>query len=214
MIATESLYSGKRIMLPTPKFYVLYNGEEEQPERRIMKLSDSYVTKDEEVSLELLVTQLNINDGYNTKIKESCQTLREYMQYVDKIREFSKTLPLEEAVDAAVCECIEEGIPEDFLRKNRAEVVQMSIYEYNQEKHIQLVREEGRYEGRQEGEKIGRREGEKIGRREGEKIGRQEGEKRINLLNTRLAEEGRVEDIVLAAKDKEVQERLMKEYQI
>ena len=77
-----------------------------------------------------------------------------------------------------------------------------------------MVREEGRYEGRQEGEKIGRREGEKIGRREGEKIGRQEGEKRINLLNTRLAEEGRVEDIVLAAKDKEVQERLMKEYQI
>lgn len=206
MIATESLYSGKRIMLPTPKFYVLYNGEEEQPERRIMKLSDSYVTKDEEVSLELVVTQLNINDGYNTKIKESCQTLREYMQYVDKIREFSKALPLEEAVDAAVCECIEEGILEDFLRKNRAEVVQMSIYEYNQEKHIQLVREEGRYEGR--------REGEKIGRQEGEKIGRQEGEKRINLLNTRLAEDGRVEDIVLAAKDKEVQERLMKEYQI
>lgn len=125
-----------------------YNGEENQPERRVMKLSDSYLTGEEEISLELIVLQLNINAGFNTKLKESCRTLQKYMQYVDKIRRFQKTLPLKEAVDCAVRECIREGILKEFLLQNRAEVIQMSIFEYDQEAHMRLVREEGEERGR------------------------------------------------------------------
>ena len=116
-----------------------------------MKLSDSYLTGEEEISLELIVLQLNINAGFNTKLKESCRTLQEYMQYVDKIRRFQKTLPLKEAVDCAVRECIREGILKEFLLQNRAEVIQMSIFEYDQEAHMRLVREEGERVGEQRG---------------------------------------------------------------
>ena len=144
MTVAENLYAGERIMLPAPKFVVFYNGEENQPERRVMKLSDSYLTGDEEISLELIVLQLNINAGFNTKLKKSCRTLQEYMQYVDKIRHFQKTLPLEKAVDSAVKECIREGILKEFLLQNRAEVMQMSIFEYDQEAHMRMVREEVR----------------------------------------------------------------------
>ena len=152
MTIAENLYAGKQIMLPAPKFVVFFNGEESQPERRVMKLSDSYLTGDEEISLELIVLQLNINAGFNTKLKESCRTLQEYMQYVDKIRHFRKTLPLKEAVDYAVKECIREGILKEFLLQNRAEVMQMSIFEYDQEAHMRLVREEGWEEGERAGE--------------------------------------------------------------
>ena len=144
MTVAENLYAGERIMLPAPKFVVFYNGEENQPERRVMKLSDSYLTGDEEISLELIVLQLNINAGFNLRLKESCRTLQEYMQYVDKIRHFQKTLPLEKAVDSAVKECIREGILKEFLLQNRAEVMQMSIFEYDQEAHMRMVREEVR----------------------------------------------------------------------
>ena len=41
----QDLYSKKLIMLPTPSFIVLYNGIDKQPERRIMRLSDSYITE-------------------------------------------------------------------------------------------------------------------------------------------------------------------------
>ena len=149
MTVAENLYAGKRIMLPAPKFVVFYNGEESQPERRVMKLSDSYLTGDEEISLELIVLQLNINAGFNLRLKESCRTLQEYMQYVDKIRHFQKTLPLEKAVDSAVKECIREGILKEFLLQNRAEVMQMSIFEYDQEAHMRMVRKEGWEDGEQ-----------------------------------------------------------------
>lgn len=55
-----------------------------------------------------------------------------------------------EAVEKAVEECIKAGILADFLRKNRSEVVQMSIFEYDEELHIQTVREEGIVLGKHE----------------------------------------------------------------
>lgn len=65
---------------------------------------------------------------------------------------------IEDAVERAVTECIREGIFEDFLRKNRAEAKRMSIYEYDQARHIRQEREEawedGKNEGRQENQRI------------------------------------------------------------
>lgn len=61
-------------------------------------------------------------------------------------------------MEQAIDECISEGILEKFLRKNRAEVKKVSIYEYDEEKHIRQEREDakedGRKEGREEGERI------------------------------------------------------------
>ena len=47
---------------------------------------------------------------------------------------------LEDAVERAITECIEEGILADFLEKNRAEAKSVSIYEYDKEKHLQQER--------------------------------------------------------------------------
>ena len=50
-------------------------------------------------------------------------------------------MPIEEAVERAITECIEEGILAEFLKKNRAEAKHMSIYEYDAEKHIRMERD-------------------------------------------------------------------------
>ena len=137
----QDIYSSRQIKLPTPKFVVFYNGTDEQPEKQTLRLSDAYKKQLEEVELELTVTVYNINYGHNQKLLEACQTLKEYAQYVAAVREYAKEMPLAEAVESAVDSCIRQGILADFLRKNRAEAIEMSIFEYDEEKHLKSERE-------------------------------------------------------------------------
>ena len=211
LIVNENIYGKKRIRLPEPQFVVFYNGTEPQPERKILRLSDSFGPADKkktdcdnkdhdnkdgastddkknnmtdkgtadsavnnvstdaatekpvidrsDIKLELKVLQLNINPGYNESIKKECRLLMEYCQYVSKVREYSRTMELRDAVERAVTECIQEGILEDFLKKNRAEVIHMSIYEFDEEKYRKALRQESWEEGREFGRNEGREEG-------------------------------------------------------
>lgn len=129
-----------------------------------MKLSDLYQVPEKEPMLELQVLMLNINDGNNEELKESCRVLREYMQYVNRVRNYvhQKKMNLNEGVELAVTECIKEGILEEFLRQNRAEVIAMSIFEFDEERELKLIREDeyrhGLEKGRIEGKVEGRQE--------------------------------------------------------
>lgn len=55
------------------------------------------------------------------------------MEYVDKVRTYAKSMVLEAAVNRAVDECIRQGVLREFLQQNRAEVMKMSIFEYDEE---------------------------------------------------------------------------------
>ena len=90
---------------------------------------------------------LNINKGHNRKLMETCKTLHDYAEYTSRVREYAAKMPLDEAVERAITECISEGILEDFLRKNLAEAKEVSIYEYDEERHMRQTREEGVEEG-------------------------------------------------------------------
>ena len=163
LVINEDIYSDTRIPLPTPTFIVFYNGEQKQPERRVMRLSDSFAKDTGETNLELVVVQLNINPGYNERLKKECPTLLEYTLYVERVRKYQKEMPLDEAVERAITECIEEGILEEFLKKNRAEVRRVSIlFDFDEEKYMRMREEKGREEGR----KVGREEGREVGREE------------------------------------------------
>ena len=90
---------------------------------------------------------LNINKGYNRKLMETCNTLHDYAEYTSRVSEYAAKMPLDEAVERAITECISEGILADFLRKNRAEAKKVSIYEYDEERHMRQMREEGVEDG-------------------------------------------------------------------
>lgn len=145
------LYSSNLVKIPAPRFVVFYNGTEKQPERKVYRLSDSYSKKQENPELELTVTVLNINAGNNDEILGNCRTLREYMQYTDKVRAYASQMSIEEAVECAITECINEGILAEFLKKNRAEAMEVSIFEYNEELHLANLRREGYEEGIEQG---------------------------------------------------------------
>ena len=112
LVSQKSLFSEKPIRIPAPRFVVFYNGTDKQPEKQVLKLSDLYTISEAEPMLELQVLVLNINEGYNVWLKEKCQSMYEYMQYVDRVRYYRKQkgYSLLQAIETAIDECIKEGI--------------------------------------------------------------------------------------------------------
>ena len=166
LISKRTLYSSKAIKIPAPHFIVFYNGEKKQPESQVLKLSDLYEIRDEEPMLDLKVKFLNINEGCNEVLKQNCKMLKEYMIFVEQIRKNISYLKLSasEAVEKAVTECIQEDVLRDFLMANRKEVVSMSIFEYDEEREIKLIREAEYQAGVEDGIETGRKDGIQSGR--------------------------------------------------
>ena len=151
IVIKKDMYSRRLVKLPTPKFVVFYNGIEKQPERLELHLSDAFEIQEDSPALELHVTQYNINKGFNEELLSKCPTLFQYMQYVNLIREYRKIMPLAKAVSKAVDHCISHGILEDLLLANKAEVIKMTIFEYDEEQHKQTLLEEGYEDGFNDG---------------------------------------------------------------
>ena len=143
----DNLYGRKLIKIPEPRFVVFYNGTDKMPEQSVLCLSDAYESKSEELDLELRIRFININPGYNEEMVEKSPTLYQYVKFVDTVRKYQKEIPFPEAVEKAIDECIKKGILAEFLRKNRAEVLRVSIFEYDEEKHMRMEREESRENG-------------------------------------------------------------------
>lgn len=146
-----NLYGEKLIKVPAPKFIIFYNGIKERPEREILTLSAMYQIEESEPELELKATLLNINIGYNEQLKRTCKSLRDYCEYTGRVRTYAKEMPIEATVERAITECIREGILADFLTKNRTEAKKVSIYEYDEEKHLRMEREQSYADGLEKG---------------------------------------------------------------
>lgn len=197
-IRTRSLYSASMVKIPVPRFVVFYNGNQKQPERQILKLSDAFEKHAEDPELELKVLMLNINLGNNSELMEKCRTLKEYSEYVACVRAHAKKEKIEDAVEHAVTECIQKGILADFLTAQRSEVVTMSIFEYNEEEEIRKIRE-AEYEL---GLEAGRSEGRSEGRAEGKTEGK--AESILALLGELGVVSESLRDLIAQMKDQEV----------
>lgn len=198
MTADANLYGTKKVQIPAPRFVAFYNGEEEQPDRQILKLSELYAVKEEVPKLEMEILMLNVNQGHNQELMEACHTLWEYAEYTGRVRKYAKDQPIAEAVERAITECIREGVLKEFLEKNRREAKNVSIYEYDQEKHIRQEREEAWEAGREAGEKAGVRKGEE--------------NKLKNQIQKKLAKGKSVSEIAEALEEEEdTIQRLVKE---
>ena len=167
------IYSRKQIKIPTPKFVVFYNGDEEQPERKEIRLSKAFSANTGETNMELVALQININKGQNEELKAACKTLQEYAEFTERAREHRKEMELEDAIRTTIDECIRDGILKDFLLKNKAEVYHMCLYEFDVELHERVLREEEREEGRLEGIREGRLAGQQEGMQNGKKFAKQ-----------------------------------------
>ena len=153
-----SRFSGRLQKLPKPKCICFYNGKDEQPEERILRLSEAYGSGDGDI--EVSVKMLNINYGRNMSLMKSCMMLEGYALLIASIRRNQRVMKnLDVAIDAAIDEMPNEFELKKFLLTHRAEVKGMYLTEYDEEKERELLREEFREEGFEEGREEGRMEG-------------------------------------------------------
>ena len=154
----KKIYGTKLIELPYPQFVVFYNGTKEEPERQILELSDAFPkwTSKENAALNCKAIVLNINLGYNKEVMEKCKKLKEYAQYIARVRDYlDANYDIETAINKATDDCIAEGILEQILRDNREEVRSMLLTQYDEQAHIEYEKELSFEAGKEEGIKEG-----------------------------------------------------------
>ena len=175
LFSNSMLHRRSMIKIPVPHFVTFYNGLEKWIEDEDeIRLSDMYEIPTDNPELELKVRVININKDVH--ILNKCKTLRDYMTFVNKVR-FKMGVKGDDvriAVTEAMDECIDEDILVDFFEQHREEVVEVSIYDYDEEEVRRVLAEEYAQEYAQ---KVAKEVSEKAFA-EGEQSGRQ-----LNLIN-------------------------------
>ena len=143
LFSNSMLHRRSMIKIPVPHFVTFYNGLEKWVEDEDeIRLSDMYEISADNPELELKVRVININEDVH--ILNKCKTLRDYMTFVKKVR-FKMGVEGDDvriAVTEAMDECIDEDILVDFFEKHREEVVEVSIYDYDEEEVRRVLAEE------------------------------------------------------------------------
>ncbi len=166
LFPSEKLYGSTVIRIPTPRFFVFYNGITTMEDKVTYRLSDMFAKKVESPSVELTVTALNINSGHNKDLMAACKVLKGYSIFVDKVRKYkheaeveydsTHTTPLKlladkndtmnhlvaQAVTKAIDECIRENTLRDFFTEYRKEIIEVGVHEYSYERHVQAIQDE------------------------------------------------------------------------
>ena len=120
-----NIFGSKLVKIPTPKCVVFYNGEQEYPDKIILKLSDAFENHNTEGDVQVQVTMININYSHNKKLLNNCEVLRGYSLYNEKFREYNKLKKVSktEAAQMALEYCIKQNVLADFFKKRRNKVI-------------------------------------------------------------------------------------------
>ena len=172
IIAPEARYYRTLQKIPTPEFYVFYNGEENYPVNTTLKLSDAFIVKPEHIPLELTVKVFNINTDKANPIVKNCKALDEYSLFVQEVR-IQKHLDPENGFTNAVKICIEKGILQEYLQRKSREVINMLVAEYDYDTDIAIQRKESLMLGIQQGIQQGITQGFSDGIRQTAKLMKQ-----------------------------------------
>lgn len=158
----RDIYRNKLVTLPTPKYIVFYNGEEERPAVEKLKLSNAFMKKDDSVDFEWTATVINLNHPQIDPNLLACKVLAEYIIFVKKVQTYKYSANLTEAINKAVDECIKDGILKDILLRHKAEVIELVLTTFNKELHEKYLKEDAREEGYAEGKAEGLSVGLKV----------------------------------------------------
>ena len=158
----HKLYSTSELKIPFPQYIVFYNGIDEKPERQELKLSTLFIEngRGKTPALECTALVLNVNYGQNKELMERCKTLKEYAQFIAIIRRnLVEGMKHQEAVEEAIDECIQNEILAEILRKNRSEIMNSILTEWDENEYREFLKEESWKEGHESGKLEGIQEG-------------------------------------------------------
>jgi hypothetical protein len=155
VVDRKTTYKKPLVKIPAPEFLVLYNGVEDFPDEKVLRLSDAFADIEGEFTgknaLELTVRVININKGKNAELIAKSETLSGYVEFVARERygETVQKLSRDKAVEEAVKSCISDGILVNFFESNGSEVVNM--LDWNLDEAKEVWQEEAREEGLAQG---------------------------------------------------------------
>ena len=160
LIEPESVYRTTLVRIPAPEFIVLYNGTDDLPDEKTVRLSEAFIDNSKQ-NLELTVRILNVNKGRNDEILRKNENLRGYAELVDRVRynQSANGMNLSEALVEAVTYCREQNILREFLHKHGSGVVNMLFTEFNIDVAKRVWKEDGFIEGAIKGKIEGKLEG-------------------------------------------------------
>ena len=143
----RSLFSSKLIKIPTPKFVVFYNGSENEKSRWNMRLSDAFINEDKSGKFEWTADVINLNPKCKNPLQKKCKALYDYIRYVYRIKENRKTgMSKNDAVEEALDWAIKEKLLDGFFKRQKAEVLGMSLTEFDEEEFKRVCYEDGVYD--------------------------------------------------------------------
>ena len=149
---SKNKFGRKLIQLPIPEFYVFYNGKEDFPTEKTLKLSDAFLSPDEKhgkipiFPLEITVKVVNINVDKDNEVLKHCHVLEQYSEFVDLVRHFI-AIGVDDPFKAAIEAAIGSGVLSDYLERKATEVRNMILTEYDYDTDIAVQREEAYEEG-------------------------------------------------------------------
>jgi len=141
-VKRDNLYSKQIHKIPTPKFYILYNGTEPLKEN-VLSLSKMFQLPPEENSVELNVYVVDINYQSQDEVLVKSDALGGYAYLIEKIREYqAEGLSRDKSIATAIQHCIQNNILQEFLKNNYDRVIDMFNWEHDEEAEKNVIRRE------------------------------------------------------------------------
>ena len=168
------VYREKLVKLPTPEFYVFYNGPKDEPEEQELYLEDAFVKPDGMLNLKVKV--YNINYTGAQKLLDRCRALKDYSFFIHQVVEnTTEGMELSLAIKQAIIYCKKNNIMKNFLSLNEKEVYDMISVEWDWNEAKKIWLEEGEEKGFMEGMAKGIAKGKSEGIIEGLAKGKSQG---------------------------------------
>ncbi len=154
IVDSDIIYYSKLASIPSPEFYVFYNGVEEQPYEQELRLSDAFPIQTG--ALELVAKCYNINLAENNELLDACYELKAYSVFVQKVREGkAQGLSPYQSIRDAILYCESHDWMKGYFASHESEVFNMVSFKWNDAKALRIAKEEYRAIGKEEGEAQG-----------------------------------------------------------
>ena len=150
-------FGKKLVKLPVPEFYVFYNGTDDFPSEKTLKLSDAFIQPEDKYGctdyfpLEISVKVININIDTNNPILLRCNVLQQYSTFVEMVRQ-NIADDIDDPFTAAINMAIDLGVLSNYLERKSTEVRNMLLTEYDYDTDIAVQRKEAFDDGISQGE--------------------------------------------------------------
>ena len=131
-----NIYGKTLIELPAPRYIIFYNGKDDEPDVQEIRLTDAFKNNksapEKTPALECAAVMLNINYEHNIELLDKCKRLHDYAYFVNEVNQnLKKGYPYEKSIYLAMEHCEKSDILKDILGKQRSEVYNLLLNEFN-----------------------------------------------------------------------------------